>query len=402
DIAPEQLPDAFADFFITRVQMIREELDSATPTPSSPFSEDVSQTESFDSFLPVTEDEKYTNTPPSLATLETLPCCLGTVKVIMVFLFHWTMLVTSVTWNAVVLSQKIELHSLSFDNSETLCNNGLLASIDAFSFNCTIDLEGSGQNSTFLYIETTKEHSNESQRLLSLHLPFDCTASSESTKSYCTQTAQNTYNIMMKLKALAMFSNAKIRGYLGASNGDTLYSNVIEMTAVYDQTDVIGKIKVNKKNMSNEDLFNTTIDVKELTLEFDCVSRAIPCAILMQINSSTVINKRENHVVYRGTFNGGDKINVTIKYAACSLNGRYNSLNFIIKSEFIISSTNGENIAIIVASIGSVILIILLLIGTLVKRFNLLSCQKCNPKTEKNNADEALQPLNSGEPVLSK
>ena len=57
DIAPEQLPDAFADFFITKVQAIREELDSATPAPSSPFSEDVNRTESFDGFRPVAEDE---------------------------------------------------------------------------------------------------------------------------------------------------------------------------------------------------------------------------------------------------------------------------------------------------------------------------------------------------------
>ena len=76
-VAPEQLPDAFADFFTTKVKTIREGLDRETPTPSSPFSKDVGQTKSFfDSFRPVTEGEVrrvITSSAPKSCALDPLP-----------------------------------------------------------------------------------------------------------------------------------------------------------------------------------------------------------------------------------------------------------------------------------------------------------------------------------------
>ena len=76
DIAPEELPEAFADFFTSKVQTIREELDSVTLTPYSPFTEDVKETASFDGFRPVTEDEVrrvITRSAPKSCALDPIP-----------------------------------------------------------------------------------------------------------------------------------------------------------------------------------------------------------------------------------------------------------------------------------------------------------------------------------------
>ena len=76
DIAPEQLPDAFADFFLTKVQAIREKLDNETPASLSPFTEDVEQTASFSRFRPVSEDELervITRSTPKSCALDPIP-----------------------------------------------------------------------------------------------------------------------------------------------------------------------------------------------------------------------------------------------------------------------------------------------------------------------------------------
>ncbi|KAK7113027.1 hypothetical protein V1264_012392 [Littorina saxatilis] len=77
DIPTEDLSDAFSDFFSSKVQKIREELDSATPTPSSPFTDDVEQTaSSFVGFRPVTEHEVksvITKSAPKTCALDPVP-----------------------------------------------------------------------------------------------------------------------------------------------------------------------------------------------------------------------------------------------------------------------------------------------------------------------------------------
>ncbi|XP_070192425.1 uncharacterized protein [Littorina saxatilis] len=76
-IPTEDLSDAFSDFFSSKVQKIREELDSATPTPSSPFTDDVEQTaSSFVGFRPVTEQEVkrvITKSAPKTCALDPIP-----------------------------------------------------------------------------------------------------------------------------------------------------------------------------------------------------------------------------------------------------------------------------------------------------------------------------------------
>ncbi|CAL1532946.1 unnamed protein product [Lymnaea stagnalis] len=223
----------------------------------------------------------------------------------------------------------------------TKCKSGYLITSDTCVFNYEISFKEALPETSSLILEIREAHIEVFNPLITLNVMTDCTGFSKDADFYCTEIDSNVYIITINANELSRYSQAEIRAYTVIVNQKNVYSDILAFPQIFDPLNFNGHLKINGKNMST-DFCNTTIDVRDLTLEFDCVSAAKPCVIEMQVNGDTVVKQSENHAFFQGKYENGKDVLVTIKYSACRLDGKFITISCSVFTG-LIQSTPKDN-----------------------------------------------------------
>ncbi|CAL1541495.1 unnamed protein product [Lymnaea stagnalis] len=263
-----------------------------------------------------------------------------------------------------LMAQKIHIFKMRQEDCQTKCTSGLLASMDKCGLHYSIVFDETVPDTASLTFQIMNKSSDNYASIFDLRLITDCIGFKESAALYCTQTDVNVFNITINATSLSNLNEAKIRAYYSSDMKHRVYSEIQTLPRMYEPTDATGILSINGRNISNEQMScYQTIKTLDLVLEFTCYSPATPCVIEIQINNSTVAHSRDDYAVFKEVYESRSELFVDIKFASCSLGGRYNTIGctILMMQELKQSSEEGTSHHVLVISITvSIVLIIVM------------------------------------------
>ncbi|CAL1543802.1 unnamed protein product [Lymnaea stagnalis] len=168
---------------------------------------------------------------------------------------------------------------------------------------------------------------------LSLSLRSECFTGHKSADSVlnCKKINDTEFHITVLTKALSKYSGARVKGSSDSYDPD---GKSIQLPHSYEPTAAFGTLSINGQSKSSDMFCNETIDKEELNLKFNCSSSAEPCVGEIYVDDSIVGTPIENGALYNGKVQNGEEVTVTIKYAACRLDGKYNTMTCRINASY--------------------------------------------------------------------
>ncbi|CAL1528401.1 unnamed protein product, partial [Lymnaea stagnalis] len=309
----------------------------------------------------------------------------------------WVVLITIASLPDPIYCQEIHLNKLRRRDCTKIETSGLVDNSFSYFFNATVKLNKQLEDYTTVQFEILRKNSNDYTFLFDVSIAYECSWLKLEINHHCRKIGDGLFIIDV---ALRNESGDKIRGQVIHYNKTVLASDVKELSGANETADSTGQLQINGEKMSSEMNCTKTIDVTSLIVEFECSNPDTPCVIEVKVDDTIVINQTADRAVFKEQVQSGLEMLISIKYAACSLNGKVNNLRCFIKTDFDETASEGglvvDHVIIIsVAVTVSVLILIVLLVIILVKRHNRQNLKN----NEKNIEDEKSH--NSEDMVMS-
>ncbi|CAL1535055.1 unnamed protein product, partial [Lymnaea stagnalis] len=205
------------------------------------------------------------------------------------------------------------------------CSRGLISGLDTAVFkvqvNYTMD-----PNVTLFYFQIKIKSDHKFITLTDF--PIDC----QGYKSdECVHIEKYCVNFKIKLLASKEYSGAKIRAVLMTSHFEEITSYEQVFPEIASSKESRGIMIVNSQIASSK--FQDFKVGSELNIVYVCQSLILPCLIELNVSCGDRVTSGSDIVVYKGTLNNTNEIDVSIKHGVCSFYGGFNPESYRIKSE---------------------------------------------------------------------
>ncbi|CAL1527420.1 unnamed protein product, partial [Lymnaea stagnalis] len=269
----------------------------------------------------------------------------------------WSRICILLSYISFLYSQDIKLLELEHKHCVTKCASGFINNVDKLVFKSIINFTQPSNEfifSTYMIKETT---TNDYKKLFHIH-PSSACMERKDLDYYCEKTGDNIFHVYITLQAEPKYIGAEIKAVLSDANKNEISSDYQIVPETYDARNVTGTITINGENYYNDDC-RANISISDLKLEFVCSSPATPCLIEILTDDTQNVAAFKNSAVLKRTLSTQQILFVTLKFAACRLDGAYNNVTCRIQAD---TDNSPMSIATIAPIIGSVFMLIILLI----------------------------------------
>ncbi|CAL1542936.1 unnamed protein product [Lymnaea stagnalis] len=261
-------------------------------------------------------------------------------------------------------SQIITLYEYSNGSS---CSRGLLDNYDTYAIRARVDCKNRYRMSN-MYLKYKTKHGTEFTSLCVFFYLFETTKSSDVCNVTIGTDDKCVYDIDISVKTSRLLSGATLQAVAVTEGNDQFTSNALTLSELYGITSSTGHLVVNGEKRPTDQLKDVIkVNGRELTIVFVCECEAVPCWItISDDDDSAVVVKGKHYALYKRTFERSTQVKVTIKHAACRLDGEYNIVEFSVQIDVPLGVNDTVIIVLaVLTAVLAVAVIILIVIGVM-------------------------------------
>ncbi|CAL1531160.1 unnamed protein product [Lymnaea stagnalis] len=221
--------------------------------------------------------------------------------------------------------QKIQLFPYRQEDSETNCTHGLVSDVDTVVFKAEIDFS---EDINFQNLYFQRKCKNDVELVLSKSIVIN--GSVEDQGSW-TMIRPNVANVTIRDKAKTECSGGRVRGVIVASDHEEIISDEQIFPEIREANDLDSKLFINgaETTLQNNSC-NVNAKGTETVIVFQCGSQVLPCLIEISATDLATPIPGTRFVIHTSKLL---ELNITLKYASCTLQGNVNTFSCSIKRE---------------------------------------------------------------------
>ncbi|CAL1531153.1 unnamed protein product [Lymnaea stagnalis] len=293
------------------------------------------------------------------------------------------------------------------EDSDTNCTHGLISDIDTVVFKAELDYS---QDVNFKYIYCQRKTTTDQDFIFLKDIVVNSSVIDQSTWE---QIGKHDVKITVRVKANKLSSRARIRCVLLSSNYQEIISDEQIFPEIRDTTDINSRLLINGEEIKTPHMCVTRATGTDIVVIFECDSQVLPCLIEITATDLMVPLFGKGYVIHTSR---RPVLNITIKYASCTLKGQVNTIKCSINLDD--SSSNKEtdinvlNKALfgIIAIMATVIIVLIALLlrkgkwqrHVMVPRFmNCIRKMKSVDSNDDNDMEEEIEETGEVEPPIN-
>ncbi|CAL1531155.1 unnamed protein product [Lymnaea stagnalis] len=223
-----------------------------------------------------------------------------------------------------IYGQKITLFEYNQEDSETNCSHGLVSDVDTVVFKAEVDFS-QDLHLKYVYFQIKKRRDKAFVVFMVIDVKKDCTTST------CKYVGPHIVNITFREKARKEYSKARIRAVIVTSKEKEILSDVQIFPEIRDANETKSVLLIDDVEITPyNNTFVTNATTQNIQIKYLCESHVMPCIIEVSASDLEKPLHGRGYVAYTSK---QPELNITIKYAACNLNGPVELYSCIIKRE---------------------------------------------------------------------